>query len=346
MSPKAASDMRLDVIDQLLADLRHESCVFFRAELTEPYRILKQPKPNAAGAIAPFYAVLSGRARVEMSGENYDLCAGDFLVLPHGGTHEFCGANSEGAPAVDLYELCEQSGVPMWKPGVRYRKTVRFAYGGGGAKSVVLAGIFYFGDRRKSPLMESLPRVLVSRGGAASDKALLNTNLNAVREELEQERPGADMVVARLVDLLFMQAVRSFLAAETDGTIHANGGERAASWLRGVSDPVVGRAISAMHAAPDRGWTLESLAAEVGTSRAVFAARFSELVGQPAIAYLTAWRMHVAAGLLLEESDNIASVAGRVGYQSEAAFSIAFKRWAGTPPSYYRREMLRADRQA
>jgi AraC-like DNA-binding protein len=98
-----------------------------------------------------------------------------------------------------------------------------------------------------------------------------------------------------------------------------------------------------MHAAPERRWTLQALAQEVGCSRAVFAQRFSTLVGQGALSYLTAWRMHVAAGLLLDGTVNIATAANRVGYRSEAAFSIAFKRWAGISPSGYRRRMLRAE---
>jgi AraC-like DNA-binding protein len=417
-----SSDVRLDVIDQLLADLRHESCVFFRAQVTEPWRFRKEAKHG--GAVAPFYAVLSGNVRITTAAETYDLCGGDFLMLPHGGAHELCGANSGDAAPVSFMALLEQSGAPVWKPGVRYRKTVRLRHGGGGAESVILAGIFYFGDPRKSPLIAALPPVLLLRGGADRSATLANANLNAIREELADERPGANMVVARLVDLLFMQAVRAFLAGEAQGaegrganehgadghhgngratngkhsrdrngdaanaeaesangkhfSAHANGKSvsghangrsagdnggpssgdngghssghspghsagHSAGWLRGIKDPVVGLAISRMHAAPERRWTLQSLAAEVGCSRAVFAQRFSALVGQGAVGYLTAWRMHVAAGLLLDETGNIASVAGRVGYQSEAAFSIAFKRWAGTPPSHYRREMLRSE---
>ena len=109
---------------------------------------------------------------------------------------------------------------------------------------------------------------------------------------------------------------------------------------------MVGRAISRLHAAPERRWTLQELAQEAGSSRSVFAQRFSALVGQGALTYLTGWRMHVAAGLLLDEAESIATVAGRVGYQSEAAFSIAFKRWAGSPPSQYRSEKRRILRHA
>lgn len=137
-------------------------------------------------------------------------------------------------------------------------------------------------------------------------------------------------MIAKLAELLFLQAVRAHVAADR---------RDATGWIRGILDTQVGRAISSIHAAPERPWTLQALAREAGCSRAVFAQRFSALVGQGAFHYLTAWRMHVAAGLLLDGADNVATVAGRVRYQSEAAFSIAFKRWAGLPPSRYRAEM-------
>ena len=216
---------------------------------------------------------------------------------------------------------------------MRYRRTVHLRHGGGGAQSVLLVGIFYFGDRRKNPLLTALPPVLVVRGGEGRNASWLKMTLSAIAEELAEEQPGSHLVIAKLADLLFMQSLRAFLATDHQNSV---------GWMRGIMNPLVGRAISCMHAAPERRWTLQALAEEVGCSRAVFAHRFSALVGQGAISYLTAWRMHVAAGLLLDGSDNIGTVASRVGYESEAAFSIAFKRWAGISPSGYRRKMLAA----
>jgi AraC-like DNA-binding protein len=333
----------MDVIDQLLADLRQESCVFCHLEAGEPWRIQKH-----ACKVAPFYAVLSGKARVETASGGHDLNEGDFLVLPSGVPHELCGSESARAPAVSLMSLLAQAGAEPLKPGVRFRKTVRFRHGGSGAQSVLVIGIFSFGDPRRNPLLSALPPVLVVRGGTDRNSSLLKLTLEAIANELAQDQPGSPLVIAKLADLLFMQSVRAYLAAENH---HANGrnsnghnsyGEHSAGWLRGIRDPLVGRAISCMHAAPQRRWTLQTLAAEAGCSRAVFAQRFSSLVGQGALSYLTAWRMHVAAGMLLDGTSNIRSVAGRVGYASEAAFSIAFKRWAGLPPGTYRRKMLPA----
>ncbi len=318
----------MDIFDQLLADLRQESCVFCRLEVTEPWHIQK-----SACSVAPFYAVLSGKARIEAANNAYDLCAGDFLVLPGGEPHQVKGADPASARPVPLLSLLAEAGAEPWKPGVRYRRTVHLRHGGGGAQSVLLIGIFYFGDRRKNPLLTALPPVLVVRAGKDRNASWLKMTLNAISVELAEEQPGSHLVIAKLADLLFMQSLRAFLATDHHNSV---------GWMRGIMDPLVGRAISSMHAAPERRWTLQALAEEVGCSRAVFAQRFSALVGQGAISYLTAWRMHVAAGLLLDGSGNIGTVASRVGYESEAAFPIAFKRWAGISPGGYRRKMLAA----
>jgi AraC-like DNA-binding protein len=239
------------------------------------------------------------------------------------------GADSANAPSVPLLPMLAEAGAEPWKPGMRYRTTVHLQHGGGGPQSVLLIGIFYFGDPRRNPLLTALPPVLVVPGGTDRNTSWLKTTVKAIAEE----QPGSNLVIAKLADLLFMQSVRAYLATEHHSSV---------GWMRGIMDPLVGRAISCMHAAPERRWTLQALAAEVGCSRAVFAQRFSALVGLGAFSYLTAWRMHFAAGPLLDGSGNIGSVASRVGYQSDAAFSIAFKRWAGIPPIGYRRMMFRA----
>jgi len=327
----------MDVLDHLLFDLRQESCVFCRLEATEPFRIQKGASP-----VAPFYAVLSGNARIETASNTYDLSAGDFLVLPGGEPHQLAGVDSAGAPAAPLLSLLAAAGAEPWRPGMRSRTTVHLQHGGdqagkeSGAKSVLLIGVFSFGDPRKNPLLSALPPVLVVRSGADRNRSWLQMTLRAIAEELEEGQPGSNVAIAKLANLLFMQALRAYLS--TDAPV----GQPSPGWLRGIMDPVVGRAISCMHTAPERRWTVQTLAQEAGCSRAAFAQRFSALVGQGALGYLTAWRMHTAAGLLIDGRENVATVAGRVGYLSEAAFSIAFKRWAGISPGGYRRKMLDA----
>ncbi|MFJ7106094.1 AraC family transcriptional regulator [Pseudomonas sp. NPDC098740] len=135
--------------------------------------------------------------------------------------------------------------------------------------------------------------------------------------------------IAKLSELLFVEAVSQYVAslpAERRG------------WLAGLRDPHIGRALALLHARPTEGWTAEALALEVGMSRSVFAERFTALVGQPPMQYLTLWRMHVAAQHLREGRGNVAQIGFAVGYESEAAFSRAFKRQFGTSPGTWRRQ--------
>lgn len=310
----------MDSIDQLVGDIRQESCVFCRLEAAEPWRIEKSASP-----VAPFYAVLSGGLRVAASGAAEELAAGDFLVLPRGDAHQIMGLASSGAPAVSLLSLFAQNGIEPWKPGMRYR-AVRIAYGGSGPRSDLLVGLFDFGDPRRHPLLGALPSMLVARAGQAPEASWLGTALDGIAAELDGKQTGANVVIAKQADLLFTHALRAYLAKE---------GESAPGWVRGIADPVVGAALSAIHSTPGRPWTLASLAAQAGCSRAVFAKRFGAVMGQGAFGYLTTWRMHTAARLLRDGEAGIAEIAGAVGYRADA-FAGAFKRWSGQAPSEYR----------
>jgi Cupin len=179
--------------------------------------------------------VLSGKARIEAANNAYDLCAGDFLVLPGGEPHQVRSAAPASAPPVPLLSLLAEAGAEPWKPGVRYRRTVHLRHGGGGAQSVLLIGIFYFGDRRKNPLLTALPPVLVVRAGKDRNASWLKMTLNAISVELAEEQPGSHLVIAKLADLLFMQSLRAFLATDHHNSV---------GWMRGIMDPLVGRAIS------------------------------------------------------------------------------------------------------
>ncbi|MBD2067189.1 cupin domain-containing protein [Leptolyngbya sp. FACHB-671] len=138
--------LAMNVIDQILADLRQESCVFCRLAATDPWRIQK-----SASSVAPFYAVLSGKARIETADSVYDLYEGDFLVLPSGESHEMTSFDSANAPSVSLVALLNETGVEPYRRGMRYREVVQLQHGGGGSQSVILVGIFSFGDPPPKP---------------------------------------------------------------------------------------------------------------------------------------------------------------------------------------------------
>jgi AraC-like DNA-binding protein len=156
----------------------------------------------------------------------------------------------------------------------------------------------------------------------------IDSTLRLMAAESRELRPGGEAVITRLADILVIQAIRSWIqrdpAAQT-------------GWLGALQDRQIGRAIALMHRDPARPWTLALLAGEVAMSRSAFAARFSELVGEPAMHYLARWRMHVAATWLREDSAALGELATRLGYQSEAAFSRAFKRFIGVSPGAMRR---------
>jgi AraC-like DNA-binding protein len=178
-------------------------------------------------------------------------------------------------------------------------------------------------------LLSSLPSLLKLDVRATASGAWIESSFRFAVSEIAAGRVGSTTVIAKLSELLFVEAVSQYVAnlpAERRG------------WLAGLRDPHIGRALALLHARPTEGWTAEALALEVGMSRSVFAERFTTLVGQPPMQYLTLWRMHVAAQHLREGRGNVAQIGFAVGYESEAAFSRAFKRQFGTSPGTWRRQ--------
>jgi AraC-like DNA-binding protein len=170
--------------------------------------------------------------------------------------------------------------------------------------------------------------VVQFKGDAGTAVRWLEANLQFVASEIASGEPGFETIVSRLADILVVQAVRAHLARDSAGC---------KGWLRALIDPQIDRALSLIHEKPEDDWTVESLASKVGMSRSAFAARFAQLVEEPPLTYLTRWRMQKASRLLETSHAGVAEVAKRVGYDAEAAFSKAFKRWIGVAPGAYRR---------
>ena len=161
----------------------------------------------------------------------------------------------------------------------------------------------------------------------------MQSTLGLMAAEAREPRPGGEAVITRLGDILVIQAIRSWI--ETDPAARTG-------WLGALQDPQIGRAMALIHRDPARAWTVASLADELAMSRSAFAARFTELVDEPAMQYVTRWRMHVALTSLQDEGATVAELAGRLGYRSEAAFARAFKRVVGSPPGAVKREAATA----
>ena len=201
-------------------------------------------------------------------------------------------------------------------------------YGGGGAPATVVSGWFQFDPASVTTLKRLMPLLILVRADHAQNSTL-HTTLNMLASEMAQRVPGSDLVVNRLADILFIKCIRAYFGSPSGacqrGALHA------------MFDPQIGLALKSMHERLDAPWTVESLAAACGMSRSAFALRFKELVGETPLEYLTNWRMHKATSFMRSGDQKLVEVAKAVGYDSDAAFSKAFKRTFGLAPREYER---------
>jgi AraC-like DNA-binding protein len=306
----------MDVLTDALEAIHVKGMASGRLELTAPWGLVGEPKQPG------FIVVTRGMCWLELQDTApVQLGAGDFVLLSQGVSYSV--RDQLSTPVTPILEImkgcpkrrdCQPGGV--------------FSYGGGGAQTTLVGGKFQFDDADKNPLLRSLPPMIHIRGDQGTPMPWLDNSLQLIAAEMASGQPGAETIVSRLADILFVQAIRAHIAQS---------GSTAKGWLRALSDPQIGQALRLIHESPREPWTVESLAARAGMSRSAFAARFSELVEEPPLTYLTRWRMHHATRLLRTSSVTISEVADRVGYDAEAAFSKAFKRWMGTAPGAYRR---------
>lgn len=309
-----------DPLSDVLRLVRVEATLFSRAEGRRPWGVSTR---GASGGI--FHVVLRGSGGVQVVREDHVVSssafeAGDLLVLPHGDAHELRDAPSSPAPWI--------RGLPS-RPGEDGLPVV--SAGGGSEDAEILCGTLRFGEDARDLLLPQLPPLLIARGGALG--GWLDAAVRQVADEVSRRAPGADLVVARLGEILFIQAVRAWVA---EAPVEAPG------WLRALSDPPLARVLSLIHGAPERPWSIDHLARRAGLSRTVLYDRFSAAVGEPPAAYLLRWRMTLARRALLDPRAAIPEVAARVGYGSEAAFNRAFRRVVGLPPGAWRRTRLAA----
>lgn len=303
-----------DPLGEALHFLRMSGTLYSRAELSEPWGVQMPALPDCL----MFHTVSSGQCWLEMDGMKPRLLQpGDLALVPHGRGHRL--ASTPGALAVDLFDL------PREQLSERYEL---LRHGGGGAPSVLVCGAVQFDHPAARQLVGLLPRVLYGGPSAAPHADWLQATLRFMADEARELRPGGETVVTRLADIVVIQAIRQWMAQDPAAQT---------GWVGALRDRQIGRAIARIHRDPARPWSLADLAAEAAMSRSAFAARFTSLVGMPAMQYLTQWRMQVAQDWLQRTEANVAELAGRLGYQSEAAFSRAFKRFAGVPPGAVRR---------
>lgn len=316
----------MDLLSDVLRDLRLESVVLSTSELRAPWGYDK----GAVRGAAPFHVIVEGRCQLEVADRPpVELARGDLVMFPHGDAHALY--SEPGADRVPFSAVLEANGIQnTWSPGKRIEALDRLRFGGQGALTRSITGLFVFRDRRISPLLDSLPAFIHLRGQAGRGPDWPQSSRGLLIDEILSARPGFQAVTERLADIVFVQAVRDHMGSAP---------EQASGWLRGLADPQIARSLSLVHARPGERWTVASLAKEVALSRTVFARRFRELVGSSVMEYVTARRMHAAAGMLAASTQAMSAVANEVGYESEISFNKAFRRWAGMPPGQYRRSM-------
>jgi len=200
-------------------------------------------------------------------------------------------------------------------------------YGGGGVPTTIISGWFSFGQMSVKPLKRLLPELILVKADQAQTLAL-HATLQLLASEMAEPAPGSEVMVNRLADILFIQCVRAHIATSSESC--------KSRWLRGIFDPKIGVALKAMHERVENPWTVETLAVAAGMSRSAFALRFKELLAETPLDYLTNWRIYKATGMLKEDDRKLFEVAKSVGYDSDAAFSKAFKRVLGVAPKEYR----------
>lgn len=332
----------MDVLSEVLRVVRFSGAIHFCAEFTHPWSIVSSPPEMlatrlfpGAESITPFHIATRGACRLSWgSVAPIPFEAGDVVVFARGTQHVLASESGiEPVPIRDIY-----------RPSADRVTVLR--HGGGGEESRFICG-FLHSDQRFGPLLDAMPALTCVRvrdgalwlesytvAGVYAEPVRLReppgwwrAAIDQLVHEASQPGPGNRAMLGRLSELLFMEVLRWQITYISDGR---------SGWLAGLNDPHVGRALALMHADPSRVWTVEALAQEAGISRSALAKRFVELIGESPIQYLAGWRMQLARRLLRETNAGIAELAARVGYESEAAFSRAFRREVGVPPATWR----------
>jgi len=272
--------------------------------------------------LVSYHVITAGNCWATIDGqEPIRLSAGDIIMLPHGDTHVLSSTPGlRRSPDVSMYRVPTDGQLPVSiSMGESDGEPTRFVCGFLGCDA-----------RPYNPLLAALPKVIHMSDDA---RGAIGTFVQFALAESKVPRMGGESVLARLSELMFVDVVRRYLEKLP---------EDRTDWLAGLRDPFVGRALTALHRYPARPWTIEGLARESALSRSALAERFTQFVGRPPMTYLAEWRMQLAASQLLTSTETVAAVANRVGYDSEAAFSRAFKKSVGSPPSEWRRQRLAA----
>lgn len=319
----------MDALSETLRVVRLSGAIFINARFTAPW-CYQSPRADAAAPLLEpsaervviFHLITEGECFVQLAGEKpMRLVAGDVVIFPQGHAHLMTSAPGL-TPAV-------ASGARLER--VFSRRPRLLAYGGGGPVTRLVCGYLACDARLARMLMAGLPPVVRVNVRGSNAGTWLESSVQYALGEARSPRPGGAGVLAKLAEVLFIEVLRMYMEEQQEGRT---------GWLAAVNDRIVGVALRELHASPAQEWTLEDLARASGTSRSVLAERFQSLVGSSPMQYLTQWRMLLASNLLCRSNAPLSRIAEEVGYQTDTAFSRAFRREFGAPPAAWRKTQL------
>ena len=315
----------MDALSETLRVVRLVGAIFINARFTAPWCYASPPADLAAPLLEPgaervaiFHLITEGECHVELGdAAPVRLVAGDVVLFPQGDGHRMTSQPGL-SPAT--------GGAPLEQ--VLRRRPAQLAFGGGGVRTRLVCGYLACDRRLARMLLDGLPPLVKVSVRGSDAGTWLEASVRYALAEARSPRPGGEGVLAKLAEVLFIEVLRQYMNEQ---------GEGRTGWLAGVGDRIVGAALHAVHKEPARAWTLEELARTANTSRSVLAERFQHLVGSSPIQYLTQWRMLLAANPLRRSNAPLTHIAQDVGYQTDTAFSRAFRREYGSPPASWRR---------
>ena len=317
----------MDAFSEVLSGVKLNGAVYFTAEFSAPWGFTTPASKMMAAKVAPgaahlvlYHLLLEGTGVIEMEdGRSIALEPGDVVIFPHGDPHHMSSGRS-ARPPFPNYGITAK---------IKARDLSPLRAGGGGSVSRFVCGYLTCDPHLGRPILDALPPVFkVNLRGDASGQWLENSILHLV-DESASGRVGSDAMLTKLSEALFVDTLRRYVGGLP---------EEQQGWLGGARDPIVGKSLGLLHSRVADPWTIADLAAAVGISRSALVERFTRYLSEPPMTYLTRWRLRLAAVSLAQTSRSVAEIAVEYGYESEAAFSRAFKREFGLPPGRYRRE--------
>ncbi len=333
----------MDVLSNALNVVRLAGAVFFTATFSSRWAIASPDREDLARflhlpshCMSLFHILVAGRGWVRFEGSHpIPIEAGDVVVFPHGTPHEM-GSDLDTLPQL----------ISAILPTLPGETIPQIKIGAGSPLAHFICGYLHC-EQQFHPLLESLPRLLVIRAHQHPDQAQppaidglpdstvvyvqsgewLEMTRRSIIEEADGEQQGQSAMLVRLTEILFVEIVRRYMQQLSPAQ---------RGWLAGVRDPIIGHTLRLLHTHPEYGWTVDELAQTVGLARSTLAQRFREIMGESPMRYLAGWRMQVAQHLLRQTNLTMRAVAEQTGYDSEAAFSRAFKRYCGQSPTIWR----------